>query len=73
MATTQREPNVYRNVYIKEGVQPSFTGDTLIYYTGKVVYNIKESVLMFEFDRNQDLYLTCSCNMKHIKAILKKN
>lgn len=73
MAIVNSEPKVYRNVYIKEGVQPLFTGNELIYYTGKVVYNAKDNIIVSEFDRNSDFYITCSCNTKHIKAILKKN
>jgi len=64
---------VYRNIYIKEGITPRFTGNTIVYYTDKTVYNAPESIVKAEFDRSKDAYITCGCDFKSIKAICKKN
>jgi len=63
----------YRNIYIKEGITPTFNGDNLVYYTGKVVYNAPESLVTMEFDRSSDAYITCGCDFSKIKALIKKN
>lgn len=62
----------YRNIYIKEGVTPRFSGNTLVYYTNKVVYNASESLVRAEFDRTKDGYITCGCDFKNIQALIKK-
>lgn len=63
----------YRNIYIREGIVPQFRGDTIVYYTGKTVYNAPDSLVRYEFDRNQDAYITCGCDFKSISALCKKN
>jgi hypothetical protein len=63
----------YRNIYIKEGIQPQFRGDNLVYYTGKVVFNAPETLVTAEYNRSSDAYITCGCDFSTIKALIKKN
>lgn len=63
----------YRNIYIKEGIVPKFSGKNLVYYTNKVVYNASESLVKAEYDRSKDGYISCGCDFKNIQALIKKN
>lgn len=63
----------YRNIYIKEGIVPRFDGNTIVHYTGKVVYNCPAGIISMEYDRNSDAVISCGCDFHKIKALCKKN
>jgi hypothetical protein len=61
---------VYRNIYLI-GEMPKFTGDQIIYYSGRIIRNARNSGALKEYDRSQDYYFGCNCLANTIKAMIK--